>query len=375
MATEGAATTAPIAVYGATGYTGQLVVAELRRRGHDVVLSGRSEPSLRRVADEQGLPATAVRPAATDDGAALRRALDGCAAVIACAGPFLQVGEPVVQAAIDTGTHYVDTTGEQPFIKRVIELYGPAAERAGVALVSGMGFDYLPGDLLCAVTAEGLGRLRELRISYAVHGFGPTRGTMHSGLLMLGGEEWEYRDGALHRAGRRQPLRDSFDFGGALGRRPVSRYPSGEVVTVPRHVDTPVVVSRITSETFAPHPRMARAVPVLTPVLGVLFGSPLGALLHKGIDRLPPGPPEEARRAVSYTLVAEAVPADGSPARRGTLYGRDIYGITAVTTSHGAELMAAPGYDRKGGLAPAEAYDARAFLDALGEHGITYEVR
>lgn len=364
---------APIAVYGATGYTGRLVVAELLRRGHEVVLSGRSEGSLREVAHANGLADDVVRPARNDDEAALRGALDGCGAVIACAGPFLEVGEPVVRAAIATGTHYVDTTGEQPFIKRCLDVHGPAAEKAGVALVSGMGFDYLPGDLLCAVTAADLGPLRELRITYAVQGFGATRGTMHSALLMMSGEEWEYDHGAWSIAKLRQPLGERVDIPG-LGTVPVARYPSGEVVTVPRHVDTPRVVSRITAATFAPHPRMARAVPALTPGIALLLRTPVRRLLDRAIDRLPAGPAEDERRAAAYTLVAEAVPADGSPSRRGVLHGTDIYGITAVTTSHAAGIMAAAGYDRAGGLAPAQAYDPAAFLDALAPHGIRYEV-
>jgi len=363
----------PIAVYGATGYTGRLVVAELVRRGHKVVVSGRSAESLARVAAGAGLPADAVRVAAADDEAALREILSDCAAVIACAGPFLEVGETVLRAAIASGTHYVDTTGEQPFIKRAFDVYGVSAARAGVAVVSGLGFDYLPGDLLCAMTAEDLGPLRELRITYALKGFGATRGTMRSALLMMGGDEWEYTGGRVTRAPLRQPLGETEDVPG-LGRVPVARYPSGEVITVPRHVDTQKLVSRITASTFAPHPRMAKAVPALTPGIALLLRTPLRRALDKGIDRLPAGPPEDERRAVAYTLVADAVPADGSPARRGVLRGTDVYGITAVTTAHAAGLLADPGYDRAGALAPAEAFDARAFLDALGEHGISYEV-
>jgi len=325
--------------------------------------------------DATSRPIAVYGATGTDDELGLHRALDGCATVVACAGPFTDVGEPVLHAAIAAGTHYVDTTGEQAFIKRAFEVHGPAAERANVAVVSGMGFDYLPGDLLCAVTAEGLGRLRELRIAYAIEGFGATRGTMHSALLMLGGEEWEYDEGSLRLAGRRPPLGETVDFGGEIGVQPVARYPSGEVVTVPRHVDTARVVARITARTFAPHPRLARAVPVLTPLAGLLFGAPLlRRPLDKLIDRMPSGPPEEARRAVAFTIVVDAIPVDGAPARRGVLRGNDIYGITAVTTSHAAVLMSAPGYDRAGALAPAQAFDARAFLDALGEHGVGYEV-
>lgn len=364
--------TAPIAVYGATGYTGKLVVAELRRRGAEVVVSGRSADALARLAGEHGLPGDAVRPASTTDPGALRRAFEGCGAVIACAGPFVEVGEPVVRAAVEAGVHYVDTTGEQSFIRRVLEVHGPSAERAGVALVSGMGFDYLPGDLLCAVAAEGLGRLRELRITYAVEGFGATRGTMRSALLMVSGDQVVYEDGELRTAPLRMPLGETADVPG-VGRVPLAPYPSGEIVTVPRHVDTPRVVSRISASTFAPHPRIAKAVPLLTPLTVLALRTPLRRGLDQLIGRLPEGPGEDARRRAAYTLVADAVPEQGEP-RRAVLRGTDVYGITAVTTVHAAGLMTAPGYDRAGGLAPAEAYEPRSFLDALAEHGVTYEV-
>lgn len=367
---------ARIAVYGATGYTGKLIVAELRRRGvEDVVLSGRRADALREVAATHGYGPEVVRAAAHDDAAALRSALDGCTAVIAAAGPFTQVGEGVVRAAIDAGAHYVDTTGEQPFMRRVLDVHGPAAERAGVALVSGMGFDYVPGDLLCAVTAAGAGPLDELAIAYAVQGFGATRGTMRSALLMLAGGDVVYEDRAFRPAGLRQPMGERFAFGGTLGDQPVSRYPGGEVVTVPRHVDVRAIRSRITSATFAPHPRMATLAPLLTPGIALLLRTPVRRALHRGIGRLPEGPPLQQRRAATYTLVCEARPADGGSVRRGTLTGHDVYGITAVTTVEGALRMAADGYDRAGGLAPAQAYDARSFLDTLAGGGwLSYDV-
>lgn len=365
----------PIAVYGATGYTGDLVVAELRRLGLDVVVSGRRPDALAAVAARHGLdPATAVRPAAADDHGALVRAFTGCGAVIACAGPFGLYGEGVVRAAIEARAHYLDTTGEQPFVKQVLHEYGRPAANAGVGLVPGMGFDYLPGDLLCHLTAEGAGPLSDLTIAYAIAGFGPTRGTAKSALLQLSAGEDVYVDGALRKAPIRQPLGRTFDFGPQIGTKVVARFPVGEVITVPRHVDTRQVTSLVTAGAFAPHPRAEVAVPVLTPAIALALRTPLRRALMAGIDRLPPGPPEDERRAVRYTLVCVATPADGGPVRRGVLEGSDIYGITAHTTAHGAHLMATEGYDKRGGLAPAEAYDAKAFLDVLAGHGITYAI-
>src|SRR5688500_11843304 len=97
--------TGPIAVYGATGYTGKLVAAELRRRGAEFVLAGRSAEKLEIVAEDVGGASTEA--VGIGDEAGLRRLLERCAAVIACAGPFHLHGEAVLSAAADTATHYV----------------------------------------------------------------------------------------------------------------------------------------------------------------------------------------------------------------------------------------------------------------------------
>ncbi|MBJ7328530.1 MAG: saccharopine dehydrogenase NADP-binding domain-containing protein [Solirubrobacteraceae bacterium] len=363
-----------LAVYGATGYTGKLIVAELRRRGvEDVVLSGRRADALQAVAEANGYEGSVVRAASHDDATALRAALDGVSAVIAAAGPFSEVGDGIAAAAAATGTHYVDTTGEQPFMRRVLDVHGPVAEKNGAALVSGMGFDYVTGDLLCAIACEGIEEVELLRLAYAMKGFGATRGTLRSALLMMRGGDVVYQQGQFRDIGLKQPRGERFDFGPGFGDQPVARYPSGEILTVPRHVNVRTIESRITAATFAPHPRLAASVPVTMPLTARIMRTPLRGLAAKAIDRLPEGPPLEERRAAKYAIVAEATPAGGGAMQRATLHGTDVYGITAVTTVEGAIRMTEDGYDKAGGLAPAQAYDARSFLDALGEHGVTYD--
>src|SRR5690348_1634802 len=107
-----------IAVYGATGYTGRLVAHELRRRGLTAILAGRNADKLDALVTEVGAD-WPTRVAAVDDPAALRAAFAGADAVINCAGPFTFFGAPVIEAAIDAGAHYCDTTGEQPYMQRV----------------------------------------------------------------------------------------------------------------------------------------------------------------------------------------------------------------------------------------------------------------
>src|SRR5688572_7891480 len=170
----------PIAVYGATGYTGRIVAAELAEAKADFVLAGRSREKLEALASELGGDPQ-IRVASLEDSE-LRSALTDCSAVINCAGPFLQHGEPVVRAAVETGTHYLDTTGEQPFMRMVFERYGPLAEGAGVVLIPAMGYDYVPGDMIASLTAEGMGEVDEVMLAYSWSNFEPTRGTVQTTL-------------------------------------------------------------------------------------------------------------------------------------------------------------------------------------------------
>ena len=360
-----------IAVYGATGYTGRLVARELRRRGLTATLCGRNGGRLRGLASDLAVD-WPVRAAAVDDPAALRKAFRGADAVINCAGPFTYYGAPVIEAALDAGAHYCDTTGEQPYMRRVYEHVDAPARAAGRAVVPAVGFDYVPGDLAGALAASGAEPLRELVVAYAVTGFGATRGTMHSALEMLEGGDDEYVDGALRPAGR-APLRERFAFPEPIGDQVVARYPGGEVVTLPRHVRTQAVRQRITARSFAPHRALTAAVPALTVGFGALLRTPLRGPLDALIDRLPEGPEEDARRASAFTIVAEAHGEDGRTGRV-VVEGSDVYGLTAVIAVEVARRMSAEAFDRSGALAPAQAVDAEDFLSFLGEHGLSYRV-
>jgi short subunit dehydrogenase-like uncharacterized protein len=372
-----ASASGPIVVYGATGFTGALVARELRRRGLPCVLAGRSAEKLARLAEEligEAGPADAgaveTRAVALEDRDGLRHLLGDAAVVIDCAGPFVRYGEPVARAAVETGTHYVDTTGEQPYMQLLQERWNEPARAAGVAVVPAMGFDYVPGDLLAHVTAQGLEPLRELVLAYAPRGVTPTRGTLRSALGMLAADSVLYEDGAW-RPAPRVPERRRFAFPDPVGTQPVMRYPSGEVLTVPRHVQTRKLTSLITVETVAGTPRAAPFLPLTAPALALALRSPLGGLVEPLLARYPEGPSDASRAKVRFTIVAIAHGEDGRT-RHGVVTGGDVYGLTAATAVHGAALMAAPGYDRSGVLSPASAYDPVAFLDALAAHGVAY---
>lgn len=357
-----------VAVYGATGYTGRLVAAELKRRGADFVLAGRNAEKLERLSQSLGGAPTEV--ASLDDSKALERLLEPCVAVISCSGPFVDNGEPVLRAAINTATHYLDTTGEQPFMQAVFDRSADAAN-AGIALVTAMGFDYLPGDMIAALTCEGAGALDEVVLAYWTESFGASRGTTLSAVGQISGSDVEWRGGRLVPAPQ-TIRRPSFEFPAPIGRQRMVRYPAGEQLTVPRHIDTANVRTLLSASTVAPHPKLGATVPVVMPALRFALRTPARGLIEKAIARMPDGPSEELRRRSRFVIVCEANGPAGR--RRGVIRGSDVYGLTAVTIVEGALRCAAPGYEESGALAPSEAFDPRDFLASVAATGLEYEL-
>ncbi len=357
----------PIAVYGATGFTGGLIARELKRFGAEFMIAGRDRGKLEKLSDELGgVPLVAV---SLDDEAGLREMLEPCSVVAACAGPFSLHGEPVLAAAVDTGTHYLDTTGEQGFMRMVFDRYGAPATEKGATLVSGMGFDYLPGDLIASLTADGMGPLEEIVVAYCVHGFAPTHGTALSGLeIMRGGDVvWS---GGDWQAAPRSADGGQWRFPDPIGERRMLRYPAGEQITVPRHVET-ARVQTLLSGMVVP-PRLMPLAAISSPLLGLAMRTPLRQAMGAAIRRLPAAPSEQSRKASRFTISCEARGEAG--ARRGTVRGSDVYGLTAVSVAHGALLCADPAYDRAGALAPAQAFDPTSFFAALADIGVSTEV-
>lgn len=154
-----------IVLLGATGYTGQRVLRELLARGESPTLAGRSRARMLGVAGRLGadLPVAEVDVTSED---ALARLLGPGDVVVSTVGPFAELGMPTATAAARAGAHYLDSTGEGPFVRRVFDLDTVAAA-TGAALVPAFGYDYVPGNLAgaLALTRAGEGA-RHVEIGY-----------------------------------------------------------------------------------------------------------------------------------------------------------------------------------------------------------------
>ena len=88
-----------ILVYGATGTVGRRVAGRLMETDLKVGVCGRTRGKL--AALSRGRAEVLV--ADSDDDASVKAAVDRARVVIACAGPFVRMGTPVVAACADVG--------------------------------------------------------------------------------------------------------------------------------------------------------------------------------------------------------------------------------------------------------------------------------
>ncbi|HVE67657.1 MAG TPA: saccharopine dehydrogenase NADP-binding domain-containing protein, partial [Solirubrobacteraceae bacterium] len=147
---------ARIVLFGATGYTGKLAAQALVNRGEKPVLAARSPGKLDDLAAELGGGLeTATADVSRPD--TVRALVERGDVLVTTVGPFARWGGPAVEAAIASGAHYVDSTGEPEFVRAVFERYGPGAQAAGCGLVTAMGYDWVPGNLAGALALREAG--------------------------------------------------------------------------------------------------------------------------------------------------------------------------------------------------------------------------
>jgi short subunit dehydrogenase-like uncharacterized protein len=179
-------------IYGANGYTGQLMAEEAVRRGMSPVLAGRNEAAVGRLASELGLEHRVFSLEEPDE---LLRAIDGLRLLIHCAGPFSITSEPMIDACIAAGVHYLDITGEISVFAAAHER-DEGARRADVVVLPGAGFDVVPSDCLAACLVEALPAATKLQLAFEAGG-GPSPGTAKTSIEGLARGGFIRRDGEI----------------------------------------------------------------------------------------------------------------------------------------------------------------------------------
>lgn len=352
---------ADILLYGATGYTGRLTALALRERGVDFALAGRNEDKLQALSRAVGDPSFHVIP--SGDVQSLATALKGCKVLVTCVGPFMVHGGTAVDAAIEAGVHYIDSTGEGPFIAQLAERADARARAAGVALAPALGFDEVPGDLACSLAAAGLDK-PELHVTYALPKTA-SAGTLKSiiGIIASRGPWIENGKTRMVRAGeegRWAPMPHP------LGPRRAASFPLALCHLAPRHLDLTTFRTYVTTGRAE-----GAAMKFGVPVISAATKTPFRSVLERLVGTQTEGPSDEARASGAWTILVEA--RSGKEWRNVVVRGIDVYGLTGHTLAAAAERMAEEGFTGRGVLAPTEAIGAERAKKELESLGVTFD--
>eukprot|EP00796_Vickermania_ingenoplastis_P008650 gene8650-6077_t len=170
-----------IIVAGATGYTGKIVCKYLRDKNiQSWGIAGRNEQKLNDLCSELSI-SVPVLTVDFSNSATLDAMCHRAVCIISCAGPFTEVGMPIVDACIRCQTHYIDSTGEFNFVRKVAEKYHQEAIHRGIVMVSCCGFDSTPSDIGNYVVHKEAGEpVKEVRGYIRCATAGMSSGTAHS---------------------------------------------------------------------------------------------------------------------------------------------------------------------------------------------------
>ena len=142
-----------VVLYGATGFVGRQTVdyfahaPQVKATGLRWALGGRSASKLEAVRTASGAKKAGIVVAEAHDAAAMDALAASSTVVLSTAGPFALYGSELVAACVRHGTHYVDITGETPWVKSMIDLHHADAQRKGARIIPFCGFDSIPSDL------------------------------------------------------------------------------------------------------------------------------------------------------------------------------------------------------------------------------------
>jgi short subunit dehydrogenase-like uncharacterized protein len=362
--------TARIVLFGATGYTGARTAEALTARGARPLLAGRDPSRLGALAERLGGLETAR--ADVTEPASVRALLDDGDVLVSTVGPFQRLGWPAVEAAVDAGGGYLDSTGEPPFVRRVFEEAGPRAAVTGAALVPAFGLDYVPGGLAAGLAlAEAGDRAHRVDVGYSLQGGSGqafSRGTLVSlvGILTEPGFAWSGGRLVAERPGRRVWR---FEAGGR-GRQGLS-IGGAEHLTLPALAPSLQEVG-VHLDWFGPMTRPAQLLAPLGAVAARMPGAERGAQrLAAAIGRRVGETPSSATLERARTVtVAEVRDRAGTVVSRVELAGPEPYGLTAALLAWGATTAAAGRVRGTGALGPVAAFGLDALTAGAAEAGL-----
>ncbi len=184
-----------VVVWGATGFTGALVVEYLLAQygaGGDLrwAIAGRSESKLADLKAMLGDDSIPVIVADSFDEEKLNAMCASTKVVLTTVGPYAKYGSPLVAACVANGTHYCDLAGEAQWIRKMVDAHHDGATASGARIVHCCGFDSIPMDLgVLFLQNEAMQRhgkyCKSIKMLVKATSGGPSGGTIASGLNIM----------------------------------------------------------------------------------------------------------------------------------------------------------------------------------------------
>ena len=308
-------------IYGATGYTGELMAREAVRRGLRPVIAGRDAVKVQRLAKELGLESRVfgVSPAVPAGS------LEGMALVLHCAGPFSATSAAMVEACLQARAHYLDITGEIDVFEAA-HARDAEARAAGIVVCPGVGFDVVPSDCLAASLAAALPGATHLALGF-MGGGGFSLGTAKTMAEGFG------YGGRVRTNGVITPVPLAYrsrrvDFGDGAGALHAVTIPWGDVSTAYFSTGIPNI------EVYRPmSPGREKALARMNWVRPLLRLKFVQNFMKRKIDAQPPGPTDEQRATTRSFLWGEVRDATG----------RTVTGHLAVANGYTVTVIAGLG--------------------------------
>jgi short subunit dehydrogenase-like uncharacterized protein len=364
---------ARIVLFGATGYTGRLTAEAMVERGLRPVLAARSQAKLDALASELGADGLETETADVADPPSVAALVESGDILVTTVGPFARWGQPAAAAATTAGAHYLDSTGEPVFIREVFERYGPAAEQAGVGMLTAMGYDWVPGNVAGALALDRAGELAtRVDVGYFITGSGSMSGGTRASLVgAITAPAFGFRDGRVQKERGAKRVR-SFRVG--------SKELAAVSVGSSEHFTLPRVAPRLREVNaylgwFGPASRGMQAMSACTSMAMKVPG--VETLWNKAGERFvrgSTGGPDAATRAKGGShIVAIAYDAAGRPLSEVHLKGVDGYTFTGRMLAWAAGRAATDGLKGTGALGPVDAFGLGAIVAGCAEAGIAEE--
>ncbi len=181
-----------IILYGATGFTGQRAVAYFQQNAPEGItwaIAARNPKKLEALKQRLNLSVDALT-ADAQDAQAIDDLVQQTKVILTTAGPYALYGSNLIGSCAKHGVHYVDITGEAPWVRDMLKAHGDSAAQSGAKIVPFCGFDSVPADLGVHLLrqyarTEGLGELTRVDSYYSMAKGGLNGGTLLSLINIL----------------------------------------------------------------------------------------------------------------------------------------------------------------------------------------------